>query len=214
MVASIIAYSLSGSSAKALKRLSQTPFFAQRENRVWTFFQAPNRSGRSRHGAPERNFQITASTNRWNEANIHRIAGEITLMTPEPDAAKAEACFERGLAVAREQQAKSWELRAATSMARLWQDQGKRRQARDLLAPVYGWFTEGFDTLDLKGAKALPGVMRMPAQAGMARLRVCAVQACVRMAAFPQLRPAQSWSAMTPLRRLRPVAGRSSRVRF
>ena len=76
-------------------------------------------------------------------------------MSPEPDAAKAEACFERALAVAREQQAKSWELRAATSMARLWQDQGKRRQARDLLAPVYGWFTEGFDTLDLKGAKAL-----------------------------------------------------------
>jgi predicted ATPase len=98
---------------------------------------------------------VEATRERRNEANIHRIAGEITLMSPEPDAAKAEACFERALAVAREQQAKSWELRAATSMARLWQDQGKRRQARDLLAPVYGWFTEGFDTLDLKGAKAL-----------------------------------------------------------
>ena len=68
----------------------------------------------------------------------------------EPNAAKAEAYFERALAVAREQQAKSWELRAATSLARLWRDQGKRRQARDLLAPVYGWFTEGFDTRDLK----------------------------------------------------------------
>jgi predicted ATPase len=57
--------------------------------------------------------------------------------------------------VARQQQAKSWELRAAMSMARLWRDQGKRKEARDLLAPVYGWFTEGFDTLDLKEAKAL-----------------------------------------------------------
>jgi predicted ATPase len=76
-------------------------------------------------------------------------------MSPPPDAAKAEAYFERALAVAREQQAKSWELRAAMSMARLWRDQGKRDEARDLLAPVYGWFTEGLDTLDLKEAKAL-----------------------------------------------------------
>jgi predicted ATPase len=72
-----------------------------------------------------------------------------------PDAAKAEAHFERAIAIAREQRARSWELRAATSMARLWREQGKRRQARDLLVPIYGWFTEGFDTLDLKGAKAL-----------------------------------------------------------
>jgi len=89
------------------------------------------------------------------EAEVHRTAGEIALMSPEPHAAKAEARFERALAVARAQQAKSWELRAATSMARLWRDQGKRDEARDLLAPVYGWFTEGFDTLDLKEAKAL-----------------------------------------------------------
>ncbi len=86
---------------------------------------------------------------------VDRIAGEIALLSPEPDVAKAEAYFERALAVAREQQARSWELRAATSMARLWRDQGKRDEARDLLAPVYGWFTEGFDTLDLKDAKAL-----------------------------------------------------------
>jgi hypothetical protein len=92
---------------------------------------------------------------RWCEAEIHRVAGEITLMSPEPDAAKAEAYFERALAVARKQQAKSWELRGAMSMARLWRDQGKRQQARNLLAPVYGWFTEGFDTLDLKEAKTL-----------------------------------------------------------
>ena len=83
------------------------------------------------------------------------MAGEIALKSPQPDAAKAEAHFERALAVARQQQAKSWELRAATSMARLWRDQGKPQQARELLAPVYGWFTEGFDTRDLKEAKAL-----------------------------------------------------------
>ena len=69
--------------------------------------------------------------------------------------AKAEAHFEHALTVARQQQAKSWELRAAMSMARLWRDQGKPQQARDLLTPVYDWFTEGFDTLDLKKAKAL-----------------------------------------------------------
>jgi len=98
---------------------------------------------------------VEATKERWCEADIHRIAGEIALMSSEPDAAKAEAYFERALAVARQQQAKSWELRAATSMAWLWRDQGKRDQARDLLAPIYGWFTEGFDTLDLKEAKAL-----------------------------------------------------------
>ena len=98
---------------------------------------------------------VETTKERWCEAEVHRIAGEIALMSPEPDAAKAEAYFERALAVARQQQAKSWELRAAMSMARLWRDQGKRDEARDLLAPVYGWFTEGFDTLDLKEAKAL-----------------------------------------------------------
>ena len=94
---------------------------------------------------------------RWHEAEINRIAGEIALLPPEPDAAKGEAYFERALAIAREQQAKSWELRAAMSMARLWRDQGKRNEARNLLTPVYNWFTEGFDTLDLKEAKALLG---------------------------------------------------------
>jgi predicted ATPase len=98
---------------------------------------------------------IETTKERWCEADIHRIAGEIALLAPEPDAAKAEAYFERALAVAREQQARSWELRAAMSMARLWRDQGKRDDARDLVAPVYGWFTEGFNTLDLKEAEAL-----------------------------------------------------------
>jgi predicted ATPase len=91
----------------------------------------------------------------WCEAEIHRTAGEIELMSGAPDAEKAEAYFERAITTARKQQAKSWELRAATSMARLWRDRGKRDQAHDLLAPIYGWFSEGFDTLDLKEAKAL-----------------------------------------------------------
>jgi predicted ATPase len=98
---------------------------------------------------------VERTKERWWEAEVNRIAGEIALMGPQNDSAKAEAHFERALAVTRQQQAKSWELRAAMSLARLWRDQGKVREARELLAPVYGWFTEGFDTLDLKEAKAL-----------------------------------------------------------
>jgi predicted ATPase len=89
------------------------------------------------------------------EAEVHRTAGEIALKVSGPGEAKAQAYFDRALQIARQQQAKSWELRAATSLARLWCDQGKRDEARNLLAPVYGWFTEGFDTRDLKEAKAL-----------------------------------------------------------
>jgi class 3 adenylate cyclase/predicted ATPase len=98
---------------------------------------------------------VEATKERWFEAEVNRIAGEIALMSSQPDALKAEEYFERALAVACTQQAKSWELRASMSMARLWRDRGKRDEARELLAPVYGWFTEGFDTLDLKEAKAL-----------------------------------------------------------
>jgi predicted ATPase len=89
------------------------------------------------------------------EAEVHRVAGEIALLSPERNVPKAKAYLERALALARKQQAKSWELRASMSMARLWCDQGKRDEARDLLTPVYGWFTEGFNTRDLKEAKAL-----------------------------------------------------------
>jgi predicted ATPase len=95
------------------------------------------------------------SKESWCDAEIHRLAGDILLLSREPDRAKAELYFKRGLAIARKQQAKSFELRAAMSMARLWRDQGKHGEARELLATVYGWFTEGFDTPDLKGAKAL-----------------------------------------------------------
>jgi predicted ATPase len=98
---------------------------------------------------------VETTKETWYEAEVHRIAGEIAMMSPEPDTARAETSFERALAVARAQQARSWELRAAMCMARLWRDQGKRDKARNLLAPAYGWFTEGFDTPDLKQAKAL-----------------------------------------------------------
>jgi predicted ATPase len=98
---------------------------------------------------------VDTTKERWFKAELHRIAGEIALKSPKRDAAKVEGCFDRALAVARQQQAKSWELRASMSLARLWRSQGKVQQARELLAPVYGWFTEGFDTRDLKEAKAL-----------------------------------------------------------
>jgi predicted ATPase len=90
---------------------------------------------------------------RWYEAEMHRVRGEL-LLSMHDDAA-AEASFREAISVAQRQSAKSWELRAAMSMARLWRDQGKRDEARELLAPIYGWFTEGFDTRDLKEAKAL-----------------------------------------------------------
>ena len=103
---------------------------------------------------------VETTKEKWCEAEVNRTAGEIALKSPAPDVAKAQAYFERALAVARAQQAKSWELRTAMSMARLWRGQGKRDEARALLAPVYGWFTEGFDTLDLKEAKALLDELR------------------------------------------------------
>ena len=91
----------------------------------------------------------------WFEPEVYRTAGEVALKLARARCGESEDYFERALAVARQQQAKSWELRAAMSMARLWREQGKREEARELLAPVYGWFTEGFDTRDLKEAKAL-----------------------------------------------------------
>ncbi len=85
---------------------------------------------------------------------MHRQKGEL-LWANDRDTAEVENCFNTGLAIAREQDAKAWELRSTTSLARLWQSHGKTTEARDLLAPVYSWFTEGFDTADLKEAKAL-----------------------------------------------------------
>ena len=98
---------------------------------------------------------VRQSKESWYEAEIHRMGGALALMSPQADASKAEVYFGRALEVARKQQAKSWELRAAMSLARLWRDQGKVQQPRELLSSVYTWFTEGFNTLDLKEAKAL-----------------------------------------------------------
>ena len=104
---------------------------------------------------------VETTKEKWWEAEVNRTAGEITLLSPKPDAAKAQTYFEQALAVSREQQAKSLQLRAVMSMARLWRDHDKPQQARELLAPLYGWFTEGFDTHDLKEAKALLGTLAL-----------------------------------------------------
>jgi tetratricopeptide (TPR) repeat protein len=101
---------------------------------------------------------IETTEERNGEAELHRLRGDLLNATGEPSA--AERSYHQALAVAKLQSAKLFELRAAMSMARLWRDQGKREEARELLAPVYGWFTEGFDTLDLKEAKALLGELR------------------------------------------------------
>jgi predicted ATPase len=98
---------------------------------------------------------VESTKEKWAEAEIHRVAGEIALRSPVPDAARAESHFTAALEIARRQQAKSWELRTVTSYARLMREQGRVREAHELLAPVYGWFTEGFATKDLKEAKAL-----------------------------------------------------------
>jgi class 3 adenylate cyclase/predicted ATPase len=99
--------------------------------------------------------KVERSNEKWCAAEVYRFAGEIALKSFPTNPERAEAYFERALAVARQLQTKSWELRGAMSVARLWRDQGKRGEARELLAPVYGWFTEGFDTRDLREAKAL-----------------------------------------------------------
>jgi predicted ATPase len=92
---------------------------------------------------------------RFYEAELYRLKGALLLQQNSVNQAEAESCFHQAISIAQNQQAKSLELRAATSLARLWQQQGKRQEAHDLLAPVYGWFTEGFDTADLQEAKAL-----------------------------------------------------------
>jgi predicted ATPase len=97
---------------------------------------------------------VVSGARGW-DAEIHRLRGELTSRLPNPDPAKAEDSFRTALAIAREQGTRGYELRAATSLARLWREQGRRGEARDLLAPLYDSFTEGFDTADLKDAKRL-----------------------------------------------------------
>jgi predicted ATPase len=101
-------------------------------------------------------FDLVSKTQeRWNEAERYRLQGELLLMQDELSAAQAESCFERAIEVGRQQSAKSWELRATMSLARLLRDTGRRAEAHAILAEIYNWFSEGFDTADLKEAKAL-----------------------------------------------------------
>jgi predicted ATPase len=114
--------------------------------------------GRMVCGTPRRcrrRSPVEQHEERWWEAEVCRLRGVLLLRQPGTPPAEAEACFQRALDIARRQEAKSLELRAAMSLSRLWQRQGKRAAAHELLAPVYGWFTEGFDTTDLQEAKAL-----------------------------------------------------------
>ena len=97
-----------------------------------------------------------------DEAELHRLKGTLLLAQSPQHQAEAETCFRHALEVASSQQAKSWELRAAVSLSRLWQQHGKRDAARQLLAPIYGWFTEGFDTADLQEARALLAALSLP----------------------------------------------------
>jgi predicted ATPase len=103
----------------------------------------------------EAELTVRITKERWCEAEIHRVAGEIALRSPATDASKAEAAFERALAIARTQQAKSLELRAATNLARFLGDRGERKKASEILVPIYSWFTEGSGTRDLRAARAL-----------------------------------------------------------
>jgi predicted ATPase len=99
--------------------------------------------------------QVNQTEERYYEAELHRLRGVLLLQQSLDNQAEAETCFHHALTIAQDQGAKAWELRSVTSLARLWQQQGKRQEAHDLLAPIYGWFTEGFDTADLKDAKRL-----------------------------------------------------------
>jgi len=131
--------------------------------RVWPWFlavlaEACGKAGQiaeGRHALEEALEAVQNSGERFYEAEVYRLKGALLLQDAPASQEEAEAHFQQALEVARRQQAKSWELRAAMSLARLWQRQGKRAEARELLAPVYGWFTEGFDTADLQEAKAL-----------------------------------------------------------
>jgi predicted ATPase len=121
---------------------------------VGTTHGAAGRAAVGRHLLAEALDRVQRTGERWFEAELHRLQGEL-LRPTGADRAMAECCFQRAMALARAQNAKLWELRAATSLARLWAEQSRRTEARDLLAPIYGWFTEGFDTPDLIETKAL-----------------------------------------------------------
>jgi len=123
---------------------------------LWQFASAPGQPAEVARQALEEALALVGETGeRWNESELYRLRGDFARAASVPDEKAAEADYLLARRIAANQEAKLPELRAATSLALLWRDQGKRSEARDLLAPIYGWFTEGFDTPDLKGAKAL-----------------------------------------------------------
>jgi predicted ATPase len=143
---------------ESLATLRATGFDVRRSYYLALLADICRRSGRPEAGqsAIAEAFAFAEeSGERWWEAELHRLRGELLLAQSTDNRAEAEACFHRALEIARQQSVKAFELRAATSLAGLWRDQGRPAQARDLLAPVYDWFTEGFDTADLKHAKGL-----------------------------------------------------------
>jgi predicted ATPase len=149
------AVNLITSGVAAYRSTGSTNLIPLRQSYLATALAEIGRFDDAWHSVCEAMTTMETTKERWCEAEVYRIAGEVTLKSPEPDTVNAQCYFGRALEVARSQQAKSWELRAAMSLASLWRDQGKLQQARELLAPAYGWFTEGFDTRDLKEAKAL-----------------------------------------------------------
>jgi predicted ATPase len=134
---------------KAVQSTGATVFVPWYLTYLATAYANLSQYGDARRMISEAIEAVDRTNERWCEAEVLRVAGEVASLGPEQDSAGAQKRFERALAVARQQH------RAAMSLARLWRDQGKVQQARELVAPVYGWFTEGFDTRDLKEAKAL-----------------------------------------------------------
>jgi len=154
-----------GEAAEGIAQIRQgfTGWQATGGLRAWPWFlavlaEACGKAGQIDEGMHALEEALEAVQNhgeRFYEAEVYRLKGELLLQDAPASQEEAEEHFQQALEVARRQQAKSWELRAAMSLARLWQQQGKRAPARELLAPIYHWFTEGFDTADLQEAKAL-----------------------------------------------------------
>ena len=142
-----------------MSRLQAAGAELQRSHFLFLLVDAYGKVGRAEEGLvllAEALAWVDKTGERWWEAELCRLKGELTLQVEGQSLeSEAEACFQHAIEIAQQQAAKSWELRAAISLARLWQQQGKRTEARDLLALVYEWFTEGFDTADLKDAKSL-----------------------------------------------------------
>jgi predicted ATPase len=138
-------------------------FRATGVEQLWSYFLALLAEAHGIIGEPEAGLTVLTEAlthvdttgERWYEVELYRLKGALLLQQSSSNQTEAESCFHQAISIAQSQQAKSWELRAATSLACLWQQQGKRQEAYDLLAPVYNWFTEGFDTVDLQEAKAL-----------------------------------------------------------